>query len=78
MKSQLVEMSMQKDKAMNLIPGEMKSFLTDGEDVLLTNPDSGKVLQLIKPYNYLTISAISVGTLAQLYVCPELQHPLPL
>ena len=42
MKSLLVEMAVQKDKAMHLIPGEMKSFLTDGDDVLLTNPDSGR------------------------------------
>ena len=44
MKSLLVEMAMQKDKAMTLMPGEMKSFLLkDGDDVLLTNPDSGEI-----------------------------------
>eukprot|EP00794_Sanderia_malayensis_P007536 gene7536-8373_t len=43
MKSLLVEMAAQKDKANSLIPGEMKSFMTDGDDVILTNPDSASL-----------------------------------
>ena len=47
MKSLLVEMAMQKDKAMTLMPGEMKSFLLkDSDDILLTNPDSGENSEL--------------------------------
>ena len=41
MKSLLLEMAANKDKADSLVAGEMKSFLTDGDDVLLTNPDAG-------------------------------------
>ncbi len=41
MKSLLVEMAAQKSKAISLIPGETKSFMTDGDDVLLTNQESG-------------------------------------
>ena len=45
----LVELAMQKDKAMTLVPGQMASFLvTEGDDVLLTNPDSGEDLNLIR------------------------------
>ena len=48
-KSMLVELAMQKDKAMNLVPGQMATFLvTDGDDVLLTNPDSGKDLSPLR------------------------------
>lgn len=65
-KSMLVELAMQKDKAMNLVPGQMATFLvTDGDDVLLTNPDSGSLsahlASFINPERKLFICGCSRG-----------------